>query len=279
MSDEELMAALNTGVLQRTFPNLQMLFPGQDQQACLRYRYRLPKIIGDGGQGALQQVQVIEEQLNGLRDTLEQVLALLFANPVAVSGRVSFEVERTLLAGGVLYQPVPLPPTLLSRQLHLDAKASADVVRTWRQLRRPGLHKALGLALRRLSYQAHRQRIEDELVDILIAAEALYLSGHGRTELSFRLAVRAAALCSPQKLSMTRRNVYDQMRSGYDVRSTLVHGDEPRPKDLKVKGGQVSLAEFVQATEEVVRQGLRAALQRAMRGKWPPDWDGMTLPK
>jgi hypothetical protein len=184
MSDEELMAALNTGVLQRTFPNLQMLFPGQDQQACLRYRYRLPKIIGDGGQGALQQVQVIEEQLNGLRDTLEQVLALLFANPVAVSGRVSFEVERTLLAGGVLYQPVPLPPTLLSRQLHLDAKASADVVRTWRQLRRPGLHKALGLALRRLSYQAHRQRIEDELVDILIAAEALYLSGHGRTELS-----------------------------------------------------------------------------------------------
>ena len=80
---------------------------------------------------------------------------------------------------GISFQPMPLPPTQLFRQLHLDTQASTDVTRTWRQLRRPGLHKALGLALRRLSYQAHRQRVEDELVDILIAAEALYLSDLG----------------------------------------------------------------------------------------------------
>jgi hypothetical protein len=48
-------------------------------------------------------------------------------------------------------------------------------------------------------------------------------------------------------------------------------------KDLKVKDVQVPLAEFVQATEEVVRQGLREALNRAVG--WLPDWDGMTLPK
>lgn len=98
------------------------------------------------------------------------------------------------------------------------------------------------------------------------------------TELSFRLALRAAALCSPQKLSMTRRNVFDLMRSAYGVRSAIVHGETPRPKDLKVKGAQVPLVDFVQATEEVVRQGLRASLQRETKGKWPPDWDGMTLP-
>jgi hypothetical protein len=117
---------------------------------------------------------------------------------------------------------MPLPPAQLFRQLHLVTQARTDVARTWRQLRRPGLHKALALALRRLSYQAHRQRVEDELVDILIAAEALYLSDVGyATELSFRLAHRAAALCSPQKLSMTRRNVFDLMRSAYGVRSVI----------------------------------------------------------
>ena len=76
---------------------------------------------------------------------------------------------------------------------------------------------------------------------------------------------------------MTRRNVFDLMKSAYSVRSKIVHGDEPKPKDLKVKGAQVPLAEFVQATEDVVRQGLREALNRAVG--WPPDWDGMTLPK
>ncbi len=69
------------------------------------------------------------------------------------------------------------------------------------------------------------------------------------------------------------------MRSAYDVRSKVVHGSTPDPSALRVSGVQVSLPDFVQAVEEVVRQGLRAALQRAMRGKWPPDWNGMTLPK
>jgi hypothetical protein len=280
MSDEELMAALNTGVLQRAGPDLGILFPEQDRQACLRYRYRLPKVIGGGGEDALQQVQEIEERLNGMRDTLEQVLALLFANPVAISGRVGLAAEWTLQSGSVSFQQMPLSLAQLFRRLHLDTKASAEVVTTWRQLRRPGLHKALGLALRRLSYQAHRQRVEDELVDILIAAEALYLSDVGyTTELSFRLALHAAALCSPQKLTMTRRSVFDLMRSAYGVRSAIVHGEAPRPKDLRVKGAQVPLVDFVQATEEVVRQGLRTALQRETKGKWPPDWDGMTLPK
>lgn len=279
-SDEELMAALNTGVLQRTFPDLGILFPEQDRPACLRYRYRLPKVIGGGGDDAAEQVQAVEEQLTGMRDTLEQVLALLFANPIAISGRVGFAAEWTLQSGSVSFQQMPLPLAQLFRRLHLDTQASAEVVKTWRQLRRPRLHKALGLALRRLSYQAHRQRVEDELVDILIAAEALYLSDVGyTTELGFRLALRAAALCSPQKLTMTRRDVFDLLRSAYGVRSAIVHGDTPRPKDLRVKGAQVPLADFVQATEDVVRQGLRAALQRETKGKWPPDWDGTTLPK
>jgi hypothetical protein len=180
----------------------------------------------------------------------------------------------------VSFQEVPLTPVQRSRRMHLDRHASAQLVETWRLLRQPGLlqrQKALALALRRLGYQAHRQRVEDEMVDIMVAAEALYLSDLGPDELGFRLALRASALSDPQELGMTRRNVFDLMKSAYGVRSKIVHGDEPKPKDLKVKGAQVPLAEFVQATEEVVRQGLREALNRA--AGWPPDWDGMTLPK
>ena len=115
------------------------------------------------------------------------------------------------------------------------------------------------------------------MVDVMVAAEALYLSDLGPDELGFRLALRASVFSDPDRLNMTRREVFDLMKSAYVVRSKIVHGDEPKPKDLKVKGALVGLVEFVQATEEVVRQGLREALNRT--AEWPPDWDGMTLPK
>jgi len=69
--------------------------------------------------------------------------------------------------------------------------------------------------------------------------------------------------------------------SAYTVRSSIVHGDSPKPKDLKVQDVQVRLPEFVEAIERVVRQALHEALDRAtsQESNWPPDWDGLTLPK
>ena len=280
MSDAELTAALNTEVLSLVFPQTSVLPPNEDHQACLRYRYRLKKTVGGVGPTATDEFTALEEYFNGIRDALEQSLALLFPDPVAISGRAGFPAHWIPYGGGVAYQQVPLSQAQRFRQLDLNQQASADLVKTWRQLRQPGLlqrQKALALALRRLSYQAHRLRVEDEMVDVMVAAEALYLSDLGHEELGFRLALRASALSDPRGLGMTRRDVFDLMKSAYNVRSKIVHGDEPRPKDLKVKGAQVPLAEFVQATEDVVRQGLREALNRA--AGWPPDWDGMTLPK
>ena len=64
------------------------------------------------------------------------------------------------------------------------------------------------------------------------------------------------------------------------VRSKIVHGELPKPKDIKVKGVQVPLADFVQTIEQVVRSGVREALRRAVdpQSVWPPDWDDLTLP-
>jgi hypothetical protein len=285
MTDQELTAALNTEVLRPIHPGIPLLPHEEAQQACLHYRYRLPKVIGDADDPArLDQFQGVEQQLNGIRDAFEQVLALLFAKPVAISGRVSFESDWTLHSGAMHFQQVPLTQAQRFRKMHLDDQACAELVEMWRRLRQPGLlqrQKALALALRRLSYQALRERIEDEMVDVLIAAEALYLSDSGFQELNFRLALRAAALCDPRKLDMSRREVFDLMKSAYAVRSKIVHGEAPKAKDVKVKEAQVPLADFIQAIEGVVRQGLREALTRAANptSTWPPDWDDMTLPR
>ena len=284
LSDDELAAALNADVLRPTFPGMPLLDPSEEKhtRAGLRYRYRLPKVLGDNKQ-SLVQGEGLEGQLTGLQERIKQVLSLLFAEPVAVSGRASLHTDWTFLTGGVAFLQVPLSNAQRFRRLNFDAEVAKEVADTWRRLS-PGLlqsQKALALALRRLSYQANRQRIEDEMIDIMVAAEALYLTRTEIQELGFRLALRSAALSDAGALGITRRQVFDLMKAAYNSRSTIVHGDEPKPKDLKVKGVPVPLPDFVQATEDVVRQGLRQALNVATdpKGKWPPDWDGLTLPK
>jgi len=71
------------------------------------------------------------------------------------------------------------------------------------------------LAARRLAYRRERHRIEDRLIDVLIAAEALYLSPDARTELSYRLALNAAMFCNVESISMDRNEVFEIMRNLY----------------------------------------------------------------
>jgi hypothetical protein len=283
MPDEELSVMLDTEVLRPFFPGVPVLPSAQDHCACLRYRWRSSKVIGDlEFSQARDQVDASEEALNTIEGTLEQALALLFPDPVPVSGRATFAGGWTPSSAGVAFRHAPLTAAELYRQVHLDEGGSAEMVEIWRQLRQCQVPAALALGLRRLSYQAHRQRVEDELVDILIAGEALYLSDASSTsELGFRLALRASALCDPEILAMTRRDVFDLMKAAYLVRSKVVHGEVPKPRDLKVRNVHTSFADLVQATASVVRQGLREALNRATspRDHWPPDWYGMTLPK
>jgi hypothetical protein len=283
LSDDELAGVLTAEVLRPFFSDVPF-DPREDvsERACVRYRYRLPKVIGE----VILSQEVFaahQDRLNGIQENMEQVLALSFADPVAISGQASMHTDWRLLSGGVKFQRTPLTNAQRFRRVNLDSQTAMEIVETWQRLRQPGLlqrQKALALALRRLSYQAYRQRAEDEMVDILVAAEALYLSDLGPSELGFRLALRASALSDAAKLGMTRREVFDLMKAAYNVRSKIVHGDEPARKDMKVKGVPKPLPDFVQASEEVLRQGLRQALAQAAgpKGKWPPDWDGLTLP-
>jgi hypothetical protein len=155
----------------------------------------------------------------------------------------------------------------------------------WKLVSKRGLlagHKGLALALRRLSYQAQRERPDDELLDIMIAAEALYFTERGkeqdRGELRYRLALRAAIWADEQKLGMTKLEVLKLMKVAYDARSAVAHGGSPDPKEMKIKGERVELPELVKVTRTVVAQGCRKALATAAsRTGWPPDWDARIL--
>jgi hypothetical protein len=287
MSDRELGIALDTEIVRTTFPRERLLTPQYEHRTCARYRYRIPKLVGDRtAEEVNRDGQKIENELRLIESAIKESLSIVLPDAVSVAGRFVIESQPgSPLSGGVGFQQSTLPQGLRLRRVHMNADEASELVRVWAWVRQPSLlqrYKGLALALRRLSYQAQREQPEDELLDTMIAAEALYLTELGneteRGELRYRLALRAALWADPGQVSYTKREVLGLMKSAYDARSAIAHGGTPDPKEMKVCGQRVPLEELAKAAKSVITAGCRASLERAASGKdWPLDWDAIAL--
>ena len=288
MSDRELGFALDTEIVRPEFPRQRLFNPRPEHHTCVRYRYNLPKLLGETDANEnLRAGQEIEDRLRDIESALKEALAVVLPDAIGIAGRFGIVSEpESPLSGGIAFQQATLAQGLRLRRAGMSASQAAELLEVWQFLRQPGLlqrYKGLALALRRLSYQARREQPEDELLDTMIAAEALYLTDVGneaeRGELRYRLALRAAIWADPGQVGYTKREVLGIMKSAYDARSAIAHGGTPGPEVMKVRGQRVSLQELAKAAKSVIAAGCRAALAKAAShdGGWPPDWDGLAL--
>ncbi len=139
----------------------------------------------------------------------------------------------------------------------------------------------LTLALRRFNQSYDRYEAEDRLIDHMIAFEALYLndtgSGEYRGELRFRLALRTAFFL---REGDQRKTLSKEMADAYDIRSSIVHGDE---YDLpKINGKTLSINEFVIKIEGYLRESLCKFITLAQGESVPRrvvEWDDVIFGK
>jgi len=153
-----------------------------------------------------------------------------------------------------------------------QVRASAPVMR----------HKVLNTACRRFGFAADRSQADDEIVDLIIAAESLFLADTGkgaeRGEMTFRLSTRAALFA--HGTGDDRRRVLRFMRDAYNARSSIVHSGTLDESELKgLDGVSATPAEFTDQLEDVVRSALQKALEITSSGKpFPPDWNDLMFP-
>jgi hypothetical protein len=103
---------------------------------------------------------------------------------------------------------------------HLSAEEEEGLVHLREAMQR---EQRLAIAVRRFGDAGERRRSEDRLVDLMIAAEQLFLTGE-RLELGFKLALRAAFFLGSD--ASTRREIFTIMGNGYSARSDLVHANQ-----------------------------------------------------
>jgi Apea-like HEPN len=273
LTDDEIVRCLELGILEvPAHGPLGGFFAPLPDLWGLRSQWAEPKRIGaldPDALGGLHPVQSAAE----MAERAISALRLLQGGSFSPIAQLQF-VEFSGGAGWSLYPQGPRyrQPYLLSgdraeevRALWIDLGAIAGVD-----------SGALQNALRRFAFAAERHRHEDSLVDLMIAAESLFLNDLDRREgeLKFRMSLRAGWLLGQDQGS--RLGVYRQFRRAYDVRSDVVHGNPLDGKRSARASGGLDMQAFVDQVEDLLRQALRRTIEVTARtGKaWTSlDWD------
>jgi hypothetical protein len=148
-----------------------------------------------------------------------------------------------------------------------DRQRFTDV---WRFIRGQGRQKGFRQivnAARRFYYASTRHNAGDILVDLMIAAESLYLDGQDKGELSYRLSLNAALWESDD--AGRQGHVFELFRKAYSLRSKIVHG---------ASYDAVSVAEVCNEVRPLIKKAISKAFTYMIDGERMPKWESLLFP-
>jgi Apea-like HEPN len=217
--------------------------------------------------------------VNEYVDRLQDCLALTAraqANPLGWFVRR----ENPLLRGAVGWARTGLQTAGEATATITDGSRN-EICRLWGQIERaiPQKKENVRLALRRLRYAAERNTLEDRLLDVIIAAEALLLANLKRdnTELSLRASLRATLLLKGTA-TLPARKIFAVIKKAYDLRSEVAHGRAlDDGKTYQIGDATMSAPELIDAAHDIVIDLTKAALDATEVGSYDPPWDEMLL--
>jgi len=210
-------------------------------------------------------------------DDVLSTLRLFKHSPVHTAGHASWS-DSFWLRGGTSYRVLGQPP--YSGKYELSEGEVPQFLELWYLLQEGAAH--FSFSIHRFNLAFDRGLVADRMVDLVIAAESLFLGDLGvqdRGELRFRFALRAAKFIEHPVYA--QRDVYRVMRLAYDARSAIVHGGSPKDTSLP-DNESATFPTFIDAVEELVRLGLRKGLSMKKDGKklrQAEYWDDLVLSK
>jgi hypothetical protein len=146
----------------------------------------------------------------------------------------------------------------------LTTETAEKLCEVWtfiRASKKGSFKKRVGNAARRLFYAETRTKHDDVLIDLMIAAESLYLNDD-KNELSYRMSLNAALWADVDDAD--RRQIFDAFKSAYNLRSKVVHGSAATLEKL---------AESTSIIKPILRDGIRKALVHLNISSNAPDWE------
>lgn len=153
-----------------------------------------------------------------------------------------FDGYAEMVHGGSSRSHINPNPRLIGESFRLSENELPSIAKYF-NLITSRTHKKFALASRRLSFAKTRNQTEDQVLDLCIALEALFLP-KSSTELSFRLGMRLGKTLGSDTDEACK--IFEFAKNFYGLRSKVAHGEElPH-----------SIEEDVKRAEELLRQSL-----------------------
>jgi hypothetical protein len=270
MTDREISFCLDAGALpSRPYPVGSRGVAPFDQW-CLARTTVVPKAFDDADPEDVRKYQPYPF-IEDLADQVVLALRLIIGGNIA-SGpgvRLTAGPLGLSLGGAWSHKSVMRPDDIRPSVLHSDAVQNLTDLLAAIRSSAVQADSSLTIALRRIGDAGLRANPTDTLIDLMIAAEALFLSSSGkdRGELRFRLSLNAALLI--EEPGLDRQAIRRFMRDAYDVRSQVVHGTQPN-KVRSLDGTSTTLPNMVQDLERLMRRAVwQAMLLRSVHPKGP----------
>jgi len=258
--------------------------PSVKEHCAVRAWYQLPKKInseGDMNFEVIRQEREIQLQTNERIDEVINALRLSGIENVYYL-TIAHRAPKWLFQGNPIFPGKYYgEPMLWHRQGEGWGHAFGEF---WSKIQSEGVRGRpfLDVAIRRYSYAHERHRIEDRVIDLLIAAEALFMSDQDSKnsylgELRYRLSERAGLFIGGSDMAACKK-IFLFMRDAYDIRSKIVHGRTLKKIRLpeKADGSKMELFEFVMTLQAYMRVAIHKAIDLARQPQAPKSlvlWD------
>ncbi len=247
---------------------------------ALKISYKFPKVIGERDV-SLKDIE--ENEYFSYKNERAIIDALRIYKEGKLYPISSIRKSRSLLSlGYYISAEIPVKPFMNDKYKLLKSETS-EFKSFFEKKTKAALSEKnfLSVGIRRFSQSNERDNIEDRIIDLMIAAEAIFLSPDGdRGELSYRLSHRAAMFIETDVNK--QRYLFDFMRNAYDIRSKIVHGTKPKLPQ-KMDGSNYTLDEFCDDIEKKLRISIKKAitLTAAAKAKGKSnkiDWKSIIFP-
>lgn len=139
--------------------------------------------------------------------------------------------------------------------LKLSKEEVDEFLELWKRYRKiseRGLKKILN-AVARLNFGTSRGNPEDKIVDYYVGFESLFLNDNN-PELKYRLALFVAHWLGTDALD--RKKIYKMISKGYDQRSKIVHGGNPK-QTINIDGSDLSISQQAELVEAYLRSAVK----------------------
>lgn len=259
LKDDEILDYLNRGL--RLGVELHY-FLIEHASCALTIHYRVKKIVEENNFNAEEDVKHKDYSSGLYEQKVIDVLRLLKAGKLVPFETFSYDVNY--LGGSMSANLGTSGQGAFESHYKISTFESDELIELWKMVTSDNIKKKkfIDVGLRRFSQSRERMLHEDELIDLLICAEALFLNDQYPQELGYRLALRASYFLEEDD-NNKRMEIFKFMKSLYSARSSVVHGRKDISLPKNAEGKKYHIIEFCKEAEEYLRRALKKAIRIA----------------